>query len=79
VDEREEIIAMAAGYRNGNLKHLLSEAALDHLKSIEYGIDECKICLNDKQFDYDDFVDLTLKVILILRNRDKEKSKQQKE
>jgi hypothetical protein len=63
---------MAAGYRNKNSKRLLSKTALHHLQAVEYGIGRRKICSDHKEWNFHDFVERAVEVIIILRTRDKE-------
>jgi hypothetical protein len=67
---------MTPGNRNRNSKRLFSKNALHHLKAAEYETERHKISSDHKAWDFRDFVDRALKVILILRIRDKEKYNQ---
>jgi hypothetical protein len=69
-----EVIAMPAPNRNETAKHLLSTTGRQHLQTIVREIEGCQIIAKQKQWDYNDFVNRVLEVIVTLRLREKRKN-----
>jgi hypothetical protein len=68
---------MPVRYRKKTAQHLLSAAARQHLGAIEPEIKGCPIMAEQKEWNYNDFVEHVLEVIAILRLSDKRKNNRQ--
>jgi hypothetical protein len=72
-----EVIAMPVRYRKKTAQHLLSTTARQHLRAVEPEIKGCPIMAEQKEWNYNDFVEHVLEVIAILRLSDKRKNNRQ--
>ena len=67
---------MSAGNKNVKTKRVLSKTAIHHIKTEQYEPGKRRISSEHMNWDYHDFVERALKVILTMRLRDKAKYNQ---